>query len=247
MVLIGSSLPLSCIVNNPKQLIFPFQINQKASFESFFCTPENELLLSKLTEAVSSHSHQELMINGMPAAGKSFILQAICNELSRAGKEFVFVPMSKAIELSPEIFQNLSSLDSVCIDDLHLILSKKDWEVATFNLINECNQTGCNIFFSYGGGRELDEMIMLPDLLSRLKRMEFMTLHAVKDELLDSAINFICTQLDINLDKPELEFLMKRHKRELSSILSDLILLDQNAASLKRKITIPFIKETLDL
>jgi DnaA family protein len=155
--------------------------------------------------------------------------------------------MSKAIEMSSEIFQNLSSLDSVCIDDLHLILSKKDWEVATFNLINECNQTGCNIFFSYGGGRELDEMIMLPDLLSRLKRMEFMTLHAVKDELLDSAINFICTQLDINLDKPELEFLMKRHKRELSSILSDLILLDQNAASLKRKITIPFIKETLDL
>jgi DnaA family protein len=59
-------------------------------------------------------------------------MQAICNELSAAGKQFAFIPMNKAINMGVEIFQNLASLDAVCIDDLQLILSKKDWEDSNY-------------------------------------------------------------------------------------------------------------------
>jgi DnaA family protein len=234
-------------VNNPTQLIFPFQINQKASFENFFCSPDNAELITRLNDLVVNKNADELIINGAAGSGKSFLMQAICNELSSSGKQFAFIPMSKAINMGVEIFQNLASLDAVCIDDLQLILSKAEWEIALFNLINECQQFGCSMILSLGGNQSLEEIAQLPDLLSRIKRMEFMKLQAVQDEFLNQALDFVSQQLDINLEKTELEFLLKHQTREFSFLVDNLITLDKQAASLKRKITIPLIKETLNL
>ena len=234
-------------MNNPTQLIFPFQINQKASFENFFCSPDNAELITRLNDLVVNKNADELIINGAAGSGKSFLMQAICNELSSSGKQFAFIPMSKAINMGVEIFQNLASLDAVCIDDLQLILSKGEWEIALFNLINECQQSGCSMILSLGGNQSLEEIAQLPDLLSRIKRMEFMKLQAVQDEFLNQALDFVSQQLDINLGKTELEFLLKHQTREFSLLVDNLIALDKQAASLKRKITIPLIKETLNL
>ena len=234
-------------MNNPKQLIFPFQINQKASFESFFCSPDNIELMSRLADLLVSKNADELIINGAEGSGKSFLMQAICNELSSPGKQFAFIPMNKAINMGVEIFQNLASLDAVCIDDLQLILSREEWETALFNLINECQQSNCSLILSFGGNQSLEDITQLPDLLSRIKRMEFMKLQAVQDECLNQALDFVSQQLGINLEKAELEFLLNHQTREFSILVDNLISLDKQAASLKRKITIPLIKETLNI
>jgi DnaA family protein len=233
-------------MNKPKQLIFPFQINQKASFDSFFCSPDNQNLMTRLADIVSSPDTSELIIHGEEGSGKSFLMQAICNELSSAEKQFAFIPMKKAFNMGVEIFQNLGSLDAVCIDDLQLILANQDWETALFNLINECQQSNCSLMLSLGGTQPLDESVILPDLLSRIKRMEFITLHAVQDEFFNQAIDFVAQQLDIKIEEAELEFLLKHQTRIFSLLVENIITLDNQAASLKRKITIPLIKETLN-
>jgi len=233
-------------MNKPKQLIFPFQINQKASFDSFFCSPDNQNLMARLADVVSSPDTSELIIHGEEGSGKSFLMQAICNELSSAKKQFAFIPMKKAFNIGVEIFQNLGSLEAVCIDDLQLILANQDWETALFNLINECQQSNCTLMLSLGGTQPLDESIILPDLLSRIKRMEFIALHAVQDEFFNQAIDFVAQQLDIKIEEAELEFLLKHQTRIFSLLVENIITLDNQAASLKRKITIPLIKETLN-
>ena len=234
-------------MNKPKQLIFPFQINQKASFDSFFCSPDNQNLMTRLADIVSSPDTSELIIHGEEGSGKSFLMQAICNELSSAEKQFAFIPMKKAFNMGVEIFQNLGSLDAVCIDDLQLILANQDWETALFNLINECQQSNCSLMLSLGGTQPLDESVILPDLLSRIKRMEFIALHAVQDEFFNQAIDFVAQQLDIKIEEAELEFLLKHQTRIFSLLVDNIITLDNQAASLKRKITIPLIKETLNI
>ena len=233
-------------MNKPKQLIFPFQINQKASFDSFFCSPDNQNLMTRLVDIVSSPDTSELIIHGEDGSGKSFLMQAICNELSSAEKKFAFIPMKKAFNMGVEIFQNLGSLDAVCIDDLQLILANQDWETALFNLINECQQSNCSLMLSLGGTQPLDDSVILPDLLSRIKRMEFIALHAVQDEFFNQAIDFVAQQLDIKIEEAELEFLLKHQTRIFSLLVENIITLDNQAASLKRKITIPLIKETLN-
>ena len=234
-------------MNKPKQLIFPFQINQKASFDSFFCSPDNQHLMTRLADIVISRDANELIIHGEEGSGKSFLMQAVCNELSTAEKQFAFIPMKKAFNMGVEIFQNLSSLDTVCIDDAQLIFETQDWETALFNLINECQQSNCSLMLSVGGIQPLGESVVLPDLLSRIKRMEFVALHAVKDEFFNQAIDFVAQQLDISIEKAELEFLLKHQIRKFSLLVENIITLDKQAASLKRKITIPLIKETLNI
>ena len=234
-------------MNKPKQLIFPFQIDQKASFDSFFCSPDNQNLMTRLADIVISQDANELIIHGEEGSGKSFLMQAICNELSSAEKQFAFIPMKKAFNMGVEIFQNLGSLDVVCIDDVQLIFKTQDWETALFNLINECQQSNCSLMLSLGGTQPLEESVVLPDLLSRIKRMEFVALNAVQDESFNQAIDFVAQQLDIRIEKAELEFLLKHQIRKFSLLVENIIALDKQAASLKRKITIPLIKETLNI
>ena len=234
-------------MNKPTQLIFPFQINQKASFDSFFCSPDNLNLMTRLADIVESKKNHELIIHGERGSGKSYLMQAICNELSVAGKQFAFIPMNKAIKMGAEIFQNLASLDVVCVDDVQLILANEDWETALFNLVNECQQSNCSLVLSFGGTQPLEENTKLPDLLSRFKRMEFIALHAVQDEFFNQAIDFVAQQLDIKIEKAELQFLLKHQTRLFSLLVENIITLDKQAASLKRKITIPLIKETLNI
>ena len=234
-------------MNKPKQLIFPFQINQKASFDSFFCSPDNQNLMTRLADIAISQDANELIIHGEKGSGKSFLMQAICNELSSSEKRFAFIPMKKALNMGVEIFQNLGSLDTVCIDDLQLILANQEWETALFNLINECQQSNCSLILSLGGTQPVEESIALPDLLSRIKRMEFIALHAVQDELFNQAIVFVAQQLEIKIDNAELEFLLNHQTRIFSLLVENIITLDKQAASLKRKITIPLIKETLNI
>ena len=148
--------------------------------------------------------------------------------------------------MGAEIFQNLASLDAVCIDDLQIILSNEEWEIALFNLINECQQSECSLIASFGG-TQLLEKIKLPDLLSRIKRMEFIALNAVQDEFFNEGIDFVAQQLDISIEKAELDFLLKHQTRKFSLLVENIIALDKQAASLKRKITIPLIKETLNI
>ena len=233
-------------MNKPAQLIFPFQINQKASFDTFFCSPINLNLMSRLAEIVISKDAHELIIHGEEGAGKSFLMQAICNELSSSGKQFAFIPMKKALNMGAEIFQNLASLDAVCIDDLQLMFANEDWETALFNLINECQQSNCSLILSLGGSQPLENTKLL-DLLSRIKRMEFIALHAVKDKSFNQAIDFVAQQLDISIEKAELDFLLKHQTRKFSLLVENIIDLDKQAASSKRKITIPLIKETLNI
>ena len=234
-------------MNKPKQLIFPFQINQKASFDSFFCSPDNQNLMTRLADIAISQDANELIIHGEKGSGKSFLMQAICNELSSSEKRFAFIPMKKALNMGVEIFQNLGSWDTVCIDDLQLILANQEWETALFNLINECQQSKCSLILSLGGTQPVEESIVLPDLLSRIKRMEFLPLHAVQDELFNQAIVFVAQQLEIKIDNAELEFLLNHQTRIFSLLVENIITLDKQAASLKRKITIPLIKETLNI
>ena len=234
-------------MDNPKQLIFPFQVNQKASFENFFCPSDNRNLINRLNDFVSSNDTHEIIIGGEKGVGKSFLLQAICNELGLKDKKFAFIPMNKAINMDTEIFQGLASLDVVCIDDLQHILASGDWEKALFNLINECQQSCCSLILSIGDTLPLEELTKLPDLLSRIKRMEFMILRAVQNEELKQALDFVSEKLEIKIEKAELDFLLKHQTRQFSLLVKNLLSLDQQAASLKRRITIPLIKETLKL
>ena len=112
-----------------------------------------------------------------------------------------------------------------------------------FHLINQSKENKCNLYF--GTEESILELDLLPDLSSRLSRMQSLHILSVPDDMLKEALNFCATKLEISLDHEVIDYLLKREKREFQHLFSLLKHLDQASAQQKRKITIPFAKQIL--
>ena len=139
---------------------------------------------------------------------------------------------------------SLDNLDVICIDDVDLINSEKEWEIAIFNLINDCLISKCRLIFS-SALNPSSIKFDLKDLISRIKKMDHVELFPVSKDKLNDAINFICNLRSINLGEKEINYLVTHSKRNISDLINIINKLDKTSMQLKRKITVPLIKEVI--
>ena len=95
-------------MNNPKQLTFPWNKDNKSSFDNFYVTKSNKQLLLTLQDEIFN---DDLLIFGTKDSGKTFLLQALCNLYDRKRKSAFFLPIKQAIELSVDILDSLENID----------------------------------------------------------------------------------------------------------------------------------------
>ena len=224
-------------MKNPRQLIFPFSIDKKSSLSKFFVPLGSE----SLVKALSNKDGDDIVITGKKGFGKSYLLQSMCNDHSSDSFSVSYIPLREAIKLQPELLDGLESLDLVCIDDLEKIASNKEWQVACFNLINHCSESGCRLIFSCMEGED----DFFPDLLSRLKKMTNYKINPTSDSQLADALKFIASNLRIPIKDREINFLLNTCSRDLPKLIVSLKEIDSLSMESKRKITIPLIKELL--
>jgi len=86
---------------------------------------------------------------------------------------------------------------------------------------------------------------ILPDLESRLRKLESYELHPIKDEELFDVLKYISKLRLINLGDKEANYLIKYSNRSISNLVKILESLDKLSMEMKRKITIPLIKEVI--
>ena len=224
-------------MKNPRQLIFPFRKDKKSSLSKFFVPLGSE----SLVKALSNKDGDDIVITGKKGFGKSYLLQSMCNDHSSDSFSVSYIPLREAIKLQPELLDGLESLDLVCIDDLEKIASNKEWQVACFNLINHCSESGCRLIFSCMEGED----DFFPDLLSRLKKMTNYKINPTPDSQLADALKFIASNLRIPIKDREINFLLNTCSRDLPKLIVSLKEIDSLSMESKRKITIPLIKELL--
>ena len=224
-------------MKNPRQLIFPFSIDKKSSLSKFFVPLGSD----SLVKALSNKDGDDIVITGKKGFGKSYLLQSMCNDHSSDSFSVSYIPLREAIKLQPELLDGLESLNLVCIDDLEKIASNKEWQVACFNLINHCSESGCRLIFSCMEGED----DFFPDLLSRLKKMTNYKINPTPDSQLADALKFIASNLRIPIKYREINFLLNTCSRDLPKLIVSLKEIDSLSMESKRKITIPLIKELL--
>ena len=233
---------MNFIPMNPKQLIFPFAIDQYPRFDNFYHSHIQQLIFS-LSRSLQESTESEFVITGTERSGKSFLLQAICNEYKLLDKQAFYLPMKVAINMEPDFIENFDIYDALCIDDVHLVHNHPKWQEMIFHLINQSKENKCNLYF--GTEESILELDLLPDLSSRLSRMQSLHILSVPDDMLKEAIIFCAAKLEISIDREVIDYLLKREKREFKHLFSLLKHLDQASAQQKRKITIPFAKQIL--
>jgi DnaA family protein len=228
-------------MSNPKQLTFPWNKENKSSFDSFYTTKLNKQLLFLLKDEALK---DDLLIYGAKDSGKTYLLQALCNQFNNQGKSSFFLPMRQAIELSVDILDSLENIELVCIDGIESLVGNKAWEIGLFNLINRSFNSNNRLIFT--SANNIDGMnFELKDLDSRLRKIQSHELHSLADDDILYALKHIANLRCIELGSKEAQYLLTYADRNISDLVKILESLDQLSMEMKRRITIPLIKEVI--
>jgi len=225
-------------MNKPQQLTFPWSKLNKFTFDDFFFDSSNEEIKLALK------NNDDLFLYGAESSGKSFLLQSTCNYYALDNKSSVYIPISEAIKHGTGFIDSLEGLDLICLDDIDLIASNQEWEIGIFNLINNCHTSKCRLIFS-SCINPSSINFELNDLRSRIKKIDHIELYPISDVNLPKAIKFVSQLRSINLGDKEINYLLTYTKRNMSDLVEIISKLDQLSMELKRKITIPLIKEII--
>ena len=226
---------------NPRQLALQIQINERASLNNFFVSKNNDKTIQILKDLLNSNNGVQIFIDDLGSNGKSYLLQAICNDFSNSNNSSIYIPMHEVINLDPSILEGVSELNLICIDDVDLISKRGEWEIALFNLINECYEKECLLLLS----GSINKLEAIPDLVSRIKKMEILRLEAINDDELLEATQAISKNLNIKISDKNLNYLMNNSRRDIKTIFRTLSQLEKESLERKKSIGLNLIKEVI--
>ena len=229
-------------MSNPRQLALQIQINERASLDNFFVSKKNNKTIQILKNILlGSDKGVQIFIDDLGSNGKSYLLQAVCNDFSNSNNSSIYIPMQEAINLDPSILEGVSELNLICIDDIDLINKRREWEIALFNLINECYEKECFLLLS----GSINKLEAIPDLVSRIKKMETLRLEAINDDELLEATKAISKNLNIEISDKNMNYLINNSKRDIKTIFRTLSQLEKESLERKKSIGLNLIKELI--
>ena len=221
------------------------------TFASFY-PGQNASLLTQLRNSVVGLGEPVLYMWGESGSGRSHLLHALCSEVDERGESVAYIPLHHYQGMSLDIFENMEKVTLVCIDNVDAIAGDKKWEKALFDFYNRwldnknSRPKGASLVLC---ASDLPKLlgIKLDDLVSRFEWGACYHLSPLNDEEKLGALQLRAQLKGMKLPVDVGRFLLNRLSREMSTLLKTLDKLDNASLVAKRKLTIPFVKEVLDL
>ena len=226
------------------QLPLPISLDEGATFENFHAAG-NQAAVDAFKTLACSGGERALFLWGGDGRGKSHLLQATCRLATQSGRRAIYLPMSQAVLLDPQVTDNLDSYALVCVDDVQRIAGIEPWQRALFTLFNALADKGGAIVAS---ARNAPNAIkrLLPDLASRLAWGPVFQLEPLSDEEKILALKQRAARRGFELPDDTAQFLLKRQQRDMRSLCVTLDALDTASLVAQRRLTLPFVKSFLD-
>ncbi|MDH4072944.1 MAG: DnaA regulatory inactivator Hda [Gammaproteobacteria bacterium] len=224
------------------QLALPLKLQDHAVFESFL-PAGNEAIVAFLEDAVADRAGPGCWIAGARAAGKTHLLQAVCE---RAGDAAQFVPLAALADAGPAILDGLQARAFVCIDDVDRVAGDEAWEIALFALCNALADTG-GILVCAAAAVPRECGFRLADLESRFSRLPAFQLRSLDEAERVAALRLRARHRGLELPAETAAYLLTHSRRDMASLYELLDRLDNAALKAQRRLTIPFAKEVLGI
>ncbi|WP_126599416.1 DnaA inactivator Hda [Actinobacillus delphinicola] len=228
------------------QLLLPIHQIDDENFSNFH-GESNLLLLSSVRKNFEHLQQPFFYLWGEKGSGKTHFLKACSNEFFLKNRRAIYVPLSKSCYFSPAVLENLEQKELVCLDDLQCVMGDPEWEVAIFDLFNRIKETQKTLLIMSADQSPHALKVNLPDLASRLTWGESYQLANLNEDQKRQVLQENARQRGIELPDETANFLLKRMERDLKTLSETLSLLDKASLQAKRKLTIPFVKEVLNL
>lgn len=224
-----------------RQLTLPVALKDEAIFSNFYGQQD---IVNCLRMFLNLKGEHFICLVGKSGTGKSHLLQACCHQSHQQQLSASYLPLSKIKLLSPEVLENLESLDLICLDEIEAIAGNKVWEEALFHFYNRIQESNARLLIAVSASpKQLP--FKLPDLISRLMWGLTLNLHELSDKDKLKALQLHAKMRGLQLENNVAEFLFNRLSRDMNSLCVTLDKLDQASLVNQRRLTIPFIKSSL--
>lgn len=187
-----------------------------------------------------------LYLAGPAGSGKTHLLLAACAEAQARGRRAAYLPLATVVGRLPEVLDGFEQAMLVCVDGLEAIAGERADEVALFHFHNRARAG--NTMVIYAARLPPNELpLALRDLDSRLGQCVRLPLAALDDDGRRQVLQQRAARRGLELDETVLDFLFKRVGRDVATLTSLLDRLDTASLAAQRRITVPFLKQALDL
>lgn len=231
------------------QIPLPVSLADGETFSSFI-TGDNAQLVAHLQQCINAPSSDQTpltFISGESGVGKSHLLFAVCHDASDANKQAQYVDLSESGSFEPSMLQGMEHVSVVCLDNIHAISEKQDWQEATFDLINRVIEAKTAQLIITADKAPAQLGFSLKDLNSRLVWGVSYQCHSLNDEQKIEALITRGKQRGFSLSPEVGRFLLTHVQRDMPALMQTLSTLDTLSLQEKRRLTIPFVKQVFDI
>ena len=221
-----------------RQLALGVRLRANAVFASF-----SPGLNAEILSALRGPSRDPVWLWGNRGCGKTHLLQAVC---AAAGDTAAYFPLDRSVALPPEALSGFERCRVLCVDDVEAVAGNLEWEHALFRLFNEASELHSRLIFaSASAPRQIDWR--LDDWRSRAAACIVYQVRELDESGRAEALRLRAAQRGLQLPPETLEYLLKRMPRDLRSLFEILDELDEASLVAQRRLTIPFIRDALEM
>ena len=180
-----------------------------------------------------------IFLKGNKSSGKSHLCLSV---IALSNKSICFLNKSNVVNVE---LDNILSHDLLIIDDIDQIISEYSVEEKLFSAINDFILNKKNILVT--STKALDDIkFNLLDLYSRLKWDQVLQIPELTDDDKIKVLQKIARERGWELPAHVCDYILRHYKRDLYFLCNCIKFLDEASLSLKKKITIPFIKKIIE-
>lgn len=224
-----------------EQLALPFTLGERGTFAHFVAGRNGELVERLRAARRPGQAFDCLWLFGEPGTGKTHLLHAICQERAKAA----YIP-AREIDAGKDSIDAYGTFETVTVDDVTEWIGADGSERPLMELYNVLrNRQARLVLTADRSPRGL--RFALPDLGSRLRAASCYRVQPLTDREKLRLLAGEANERGIELADDVARFLLARTSRDQKELLAVLDRLDQASLAQGRRLTIPFVKQTLRL
>ena len=226
-----------------EQIPLTIQFDEILNFGNFIIGQNQQVV--ELLHRLHNEQSQSVYLCGVSGTGKTHLAQAVFHKYYDNNKHCGYVDASEA-GIQPMMLDGLQNFACLIIDGIDCVIDDSSWQEAIFHTYNRLIQNGANLLFTGSDSAKAFKTI-LPDLSSRFLSGYVFELTELNDQ--EKLLALQNRAFDFGLDLPDEvgQFWLTHGSRDNTRLFSQLRELDSASLSYKRKLTIPFLKQELDL
>jgi DnaA family protein len=223
-----------------QQLPLSVRLRERASFEYFH--PGANVEIVERLRAVSAGGRAVLWLWGREGSGRSHLLQAVC--AAAVGRRCAYLPLGELGPASRAFLEDSALLELLCIDDIELLVGRRELELAIFSAYRSLEERGGALVIAAATPPSALDW-SLADIRSRLSAAEVFQLKPLDEHGELAALRLRASARGLELPEETARYLLRRFPRDMSTLGRLLDDIDLAALSAQRRLTVPFVKTIL--